>query len=268
MGYVKTEWKNREVERSRTFMVQNNADGTITLIPAEGTIIEPGTPIIASTMNNMENAIELLDANSVPYTGTTKDLDMNKKSLLGVNNLKFADMNNDLINFQEFESSFDGKLKRGSYNADGTLKKIIYEQTTEGIITLPNQSYVEVYKSTSQSIASSTNVKITSLLESVDRQDEFTADAIIVKEQGIYALYGMVDWAAFTANRISLKVYLNGAYAFDLSEHSTASAITTSSIGTVIKNLLAGDKIEFYAYQNNGGAFNITAARFRVVKIA
>lgn len=205
---------------------------------------------------------------SVPYSGATQKLDMNKKDIVGTNYFTFADMFNDGIVFKQFESSADGKLKKASYNADGSIRKVIKEETTEGIITLPGQSYVEVYKSSSQSIASSTNVKITGLLESVDRQDEFASNAITVKEQGIYAIYGTVDWDAFTANRISLKVYLNGVYAFDLSEHSTSSPITTSSIGTVLKNLLAGDKLEFYAYQNNGGAFNITSARFRVVKIA
>ena len=54
----KTIWKNREVENPRTFMMQQNPDGTITLIPAEGTIIEPGTPIIAAIMNNIEDGIK------------------------------------------------------------------------------------------------------------------------------------------------------------------------------------------------------------------
>lgn len=38
--------------------MQNNPDGTITLIPAEGQIVEAGTPIIAVNMNNMEGGIE------------------------------------------------------------------------------------------------------------------------------------------------------------------------------------------------------------------
>lgn len=59
--YQKTVWKNREVERPRTYNVQENPDGTITLIPAEGQIIEPGTPIIAQYMNNIEDGIEMLD---------------------------------------------------------------------------------------------------------------------------------------------------------------------------------------------------------------
>ncbi|MCY9736992.1 phage tail protein [Paenibacillus alvei] len=57
MPYAPTEWKNREVERPRTFRMQNNPDGTVTLLPAEGNIIEPGTPIIAANMNKIEQGI-------------------------------------------------------------------------------------------------------------------------------------------------------------------------------------------------------------------
>lgn len=60
MGYRKTVWKNRSVEKPRTFQIRENDDGTVTLIPAEGSVTEPGTPIIATTMNNMEDAIEEL----------------------------------------------------------------------------------------------------------------------------------------------------------------------------------------------------------------
>jgi hypothetical protein len=54
MVYNKTAWKDRVVEKPLTFTLQNNADGTVTLIPAEGQIIEPGTSINAVNMNNIE----------------------------------------------------------------------------------------------------------------------------------------------------------------------------------------------------------------------
>lgn len=57
MAYVKTVWKNRIVERPRTFRQQQNADGTVTLIPEEGQIIEPGTPVNAQNLNNIDDAV-------------------------------------------------------------------------------------------------------------------------------------------------------------------------------------------------------------------
>jgi hypothetical protein len=44
-----------------TFELQENGDGTVTLISAEGTIISAGTPINSDNLNNMENGI----ANSI-----------------------------------------------------------------------------------------------------------------------------------------------------------------------------------------------------------
>ncbi|KQL54506.1 hypothetical protein AN964_14025 [Heyndrickxia shackletonii] len=57
MAYAKTDWKNRVVERPRTFKFQQNADASVTLIPDEGQIIEPGTPVNAENMNKIEQGV-------------------------------------------------------------------------------------------------------------------------------------------------------------------------------------------------------------------
>jgi Chaperone of endosialidase len=65
MTYAKTTWTDRIVQNPLTFTQQTNADGTITLIPAEGTVTQAGTPITADALNNMENGI----ADALPMTG-------------------------------------------------------------------------------------------------------------------------------------------------------------------------------------------------------
>lgn len=57
MPYSKTTWTDRSVEKPLTFTLQTNADGTTTLIPAEGTIVAPGTAITSALLNNMEDGI-------------------------------------------------------------------------------------------------------------------------------------------------------------------------------------------------------------------
>jgi hypothetical protein len=57
MPYNKRVWQDRTVERPLTYTMQNNADGTVTLIPSEGSIITTGTPITADNLNNMEDGI-------------------------------------------------------------------------------------------------------------------------------------------------------------------------------------------------------------------
>ena len=58
MAYEKMNWKDRIVERPNTFRAQNNPDGTVTLIPEPGTIIQAGTPLSATILNQREEKIK------------------------------------------------------------------------------------------------------------------------------------------------------------------------------------------------------------------
>lgn len=51
-------WKDRKVERPNTYNIQNNIDGTITLIPVPGTIYETGTPLNAENLNALGSQLE------------------------------------------------------------------------------------------------------------------------------------------------------------------------------------------------------------------
>ncbi len=61
MAYIKTTWKDRLVERPNTFEVQENLDGTITLIPTHGTVTQAGTPVNATNLNKIEEGIVNLE---------------------------------------------------------------------------------------------------------------------------------------------------------------------------------------------------------------
>lgn len=50
-------WKNRRTEISNTYEIVTNKDGTVTLTPVVGEIIEPGTSFGQKNMNNMDNGI-------------------------------------------------------------------------------------------------------------------------------------------------------------------------------------------------------------------
>lgn len=55
---VRRVWKDRIVERPRTYEKIENPDGTITLTPSPGQVIQEGTPVNAENMNNIEQGIE------------------------------------------------------------------------------------------------------------------------------------------------------------------------------------------------------------------
>lgn len=62
MAYNKTNWKDRVIQRPNTFRLQNNTDGTVTLIPVPGTVTEQGTPVNASNLNKIENELVGLES--------------------------------------------------------------------------------------------------------------------------------------------------------------------------------------------------------------
>ena len=56
-AYTPTVWKDHRVERPRTYTMRHNDDGTITLIPAFGAVVQEGTPMDAQHLNHMEEGI-------------------------------------------------------------------------------------------------------------------------------------------------------------------------------------------------------------------
>lgn len=52
--YSRIGWKDRAVERPRTYIAVQNEDGSVTFIPAPGTIYETGTPMSAETFGATE----------------------------------------------------------------------------------------------------------------------------------------------------------------------------------------------------------------------
>lgn len=76
MAYKKTIWKNSIFEKPKTFRKQDNADGTFTLVPAFGQVLQDGTKVNADVMNNIENGIE----------GIEKKVDGIQSPIISVNN--------------------------------------------------------------------------------------------------------------------------------------------------------------------------------------
>lgn len=74
MSYTKTVWKDRVVENALTYNLQNNTDGTITLVPAPGTVVEEGTPVNAENMNKIESKLLSLDTSAIKIYTTTTEL--------------------------------------------------------------------------------------------------------------------------------------------------------------------------------------------------
>ena len=58
MGYIPVGWKDRRVQRPRTFTEVMNSDGSRTDTPAPGEVQEPGTQQSATNFNHMDEGIQ------------------------------------------------------------------------------------------------------------------------------------------------------------------------------------------------------------------
>jgi hypothetical protein len=61
-------WEDRIVENPRTFTLQNNGNGTTTLVPAPGQVVQAGTSVNATNLNSIEADLQL----STDIRGTTQ----------------------------------------------------------------------------------------------------------------------------------------------------------------------------------------------------
>lgn len=82
MSYTKTVWKDRVVENALTYNIQENTDGTVTLIPAPGAITEEGTPVNAENMNKIETKLLNLDTSAIKIYTTTTELAITTESCM------------------------------------------------------------------------------------------------------------------------------------------------------------------------------------------
>lgn len=101
MAYSKTTWKNRVVQNPQTYLQQQNTDGTVTLIPKEGTVTEAGTPVNAVNMNNIEDGIATVDTNIATVdtnlgniNDSTLDASVKGKSLTEMIKVLFQNVDN------------------------------------------------------------------------------------------------------------------------------------------------------------------------------
>lgn len=91
MAYIPNEWKDQVVQRPKTYQMNNNDDGSVTLIDSFGLVTELGTPVNQDYMNHIEEgiagcAIRLYNTTEIfTLNEWVKDGDKLYKSLQGNN---------------------------------------------------------------------------------------------------------------------------------------------------------------------------------------
>lgn len=58
MAYKRNKWEDEVLEHPHRYKETDNGDGTITHVKEPGEIIEPGTPVNATNLNNIEEGLQ------------------------------------------------------------------------------------------------------------------------------------------------------------------------------------------------------------------
>lgn len=139
MAYNPTIWKDRAVEKPRTYTIQNNPDGTVTLIPAPGAIVEPGTPVNAANMNKLEQGLKTheadftqhLEANN-PHGITKTIVGLNSVQNYGIATQSEAEVGTSNVKYmtplrvkESINALAISKSVEGAYTGDGTNGRVI-----------------------------------------------------------------------------------------------------------------------------------------------
>lgn len=112
MAYKKTLWKDRVVEKPNTYRSVENPDGTITLYPITGQVIEKGTPVSAANLNKIENGIVELNE-QLDKKANEVDLNVERKRI------------DNFTRLTEGSTTGDAELIDGRVGADGTSYTLI-----------------------------------------------------------------------------------------------------------------------------------------------
>ena len=118
----------------------------------------------------------------------------------------------------------------------------------------------------SQSIANTTATALTWGVENFDTDGMHSTVTntsritIASGKDGYYWIYGFVSWDLGTHRRIAY-IYKNGAeiIGYELGVTSSSPATYPAVAISSVLNLVAGDYLEFFVYQNSGGNLNANA---------
>ena len=220
MAYEPTIWKDRVVEKPRTFNIVNNPDGTVTLVPAPGVVVEEGTPVNAANLNKLEQGLKMHEAESAT------DAHLPKNVGLG--------------NVQNYGIATQAEAEEGTVN-NKYMTPLRTEQLIKDFLNRP-----PMYTPGDNVVmSSSTRLTVTSKTGSirVERELEFGGHLRIVFRAGKPG-----GWAGTFKGEYA--IYRNGSRVGLLRSFSSNSSVTYTED---IDGWEAGDKFQIWAKYISGG---------------
>lgn len=216
------------------------------------------------TRANFIAALQAIEDNAVPNTGTNKNLNLGIWAAIA-GGLKLTDTNNDnqIYGFNEDGDSGNLSLKLRNATTDVVIRQL-FSLNPFGIWTFPHQPYVSVAQTTSVSLGAGVDVKIPFTTEYQDNQSEFNngTGTYTPKESGVYLLTSMLVMSAAVAGLTDFVIYANGSV---LTRANIAINERSTAYSRQIQ-LDAGTAYTFYVQSDS--AVSLNTAALQITKIA
>lgn len=115
------------------------------------------------------------------------------------------------------------------------------------------------YSTANQSIANGTNVNVNLAATYVLRNITFASNTLTLVETGVYLAVVHFNWVANTTGLRSIRFLINGAISSEV--HATPGAATLWTQHALTAPFIgnAGNTLTIQAYQDSGGALNLTS---------
>jgi hypothetical protein len=144
MTYNKTTWGEREVEFPNRFVMVDNGDGTVTLTPSFGNVIQGGTPLSVLNMQKIDDQLENMD---LKVSASIEDSDV----VLNDKNADYTWSDEDLIKAVEYWPDGETKRRETDYTySNGDLTTAVSKiYNTSGVL---QKAVTKVYSYTNQDV--------------------------------------------------------------------------------------------------------------------
>lgn len=235
--YQKTDWKDRIVQRPLTYTMQQNADGTVTLIPSPGTVTQQGTPVNAALLNKIEDG--LVEATAQLATKAAKEtVDLIQQFVNQIQELKADISYVDTV----ISNLLDGSIK-GTYTTLNALKSA-YPQGTPGVFLVIESGHIYYWNETEWTDAGQ--------YQGIEVGD----GTITFRKLGVTFLRGDIIGGIINVDLVAKTVSTTSATMTTNTSNRTIPAMTITYTGSVINIFynLSTQKIETYPIADLSGA--------------
>lgn len=237
---------------------------------------QPGTRISSGQIDeefdqliNAHNQTEERVNETIPYSGATKDVDLNTRT---VRNGTFAyrDAANDGIYYQWNEDN-DGVVSLKSRNmSDYSMIKNLINGTSEGIISFPNQSFVEAERDYSWDIGVGVEYKVITFTEYKDIQSEFTYSTgeFKPKQSGVYLFTVSARWNSIPTSPWYSDILVNSSVGTPAARVIGGAPGAVEQVGAIALRLSMNDVVSFKIFHSDSVSRSLGRYKVRIAKVS